>query len=147
MPDSVDIPPRDWTQGPAKWAAAVVLGAACVVGMTWSIVGRVPRPSWTPATSTAPPAATGADRPAAPATDAPASETAIPATSLAARVRVNTATQAELEMLPGIGPALAKRIIEYRQQYGPFKTINSLDAVPGIGPRTLERLRPLVTTD
>jgi len=142
--DSVDIPPRDWTQGPAKWVAAVVLGSACVAGMTWSIVGRVPRPTWTASPGTAPAAATNG---ASPAEALAGTDSATTAPSLAARVRVNSATQAELEMLPGIGPALAKRIIDHRRQNGPFKTVNALDAVPGIGPRTLERLRPLVRTD
>jgi competence protein ComEA len=60
---------------------------------------------------------------------------------------VNTATQAELESLPDIGPALARRIIEFRTSKGPFRRVDELDNVSGIGPRTLERLRPLVTTE
>jgi competence protein ComEA len=57
-------------------------------------------------------------------------------------VNVNSATAAELEALPGIGPAKAQAIIENR----PFSTVEELDRVPGIGPATLDRLRPLVTT-
>lgn len=60
-------------------------------------------------------------------------------------VDLNTATQRELETLPGIGPALAGAIIAYREANGPFTTIDELDDVPGIGPKTLESLRPLVT--
>lgn len=55
-------------------------------------------------------------------------------------VNVNTATQAQLETLPGIGPALAQEIIARR----PFATVEDLDAVPGIGEAKLEQLRQLV---
>lgn len=59
-------------------------------------------------------------------------------------VNINAATAAELELLPSIGPALAQRIIDERTRLGSFKSIEDLDKVRGIGPRTLERLRPLV---
>lgn len=57
---------------------------------------------------------------------------------------LNTATVEQLDGLPGIGPVLAKRIVEFRQQHGPFAMVEDLVEVPGIGPRTLERLRPLI---
>lgn len=57
-------------------------------------------------------------------------------------VDVNRATTAELERLPGIGPALAGRIVAHRATVGRFSTLDDLVAVPGIGPATLERLRP-----
>jgi len=63
------------------------------------------------------------------------------------KININTASAAELELLPGIGPALAGRIIEYRSGSGPFRTVDQLDDVKGIGPRTLEKLRPLVRVE
>jgi competence protein ComEA len=60
-------------------------------------------------------------------------------------VNVNTATESELEALPGIGPVLAQRIIDYRTQHGPFPTVDALDDVSGIGPATLSDLKALVT--
>jgi competence protein ComEA len=60
-------------------------------------------------------------------------------------VNLNTATQAELENLPGIGPTLAQRIIEYRTQYGFFDTIDALKNVPGIGEATFEEIKELIT--
>jgi competence protein ComEA len=59
---------------------------------------------------------------------------------------VNTASQSELETLPGIGPSKAGAIIEHRSTHGPFVSSEQLDDVPGIGPATMSNLRPLVTT-
>lgn len=58
---------------------------------------------------------------------------------------LNTATAAELEALPRVGPVLAGRIVEFRDQHGGFTAAADLDAVPGIGPALLEALLPLVT--
>lgn len=60
------------------------------------------------------------------------------------RVRVNTATQEELATLPGIGPTLAAAIIDVRTRTGPFRRVEDLQRVPGIGERTVERLRERV---
>ena len=54
---------------------------------------------------------------------------------------LNRATAAEFEALPGVGPALAARIVEWRASNGRFRTVDDLEKVPGIGPATLTRLR------
>ncbi len=60
-------------------------------------------------------------------------------------VDLNNADSAALESLPGIGEATAANIIAYRDSNGPFTSIDQLDAVSGIGEKTMEKLRPLVT--
>jgi competence protein ComEA len=59
-------------------------------------------------------------------------------------VDVNAAGVEELDGLPGIGPALAARIVEWRARNGRFRSVEALAEVPGIGPATVERLRPRV---
>lgn len=60
------------------------------------------------------------------------------------RLDLNAASAEELERLPGIGPVIARRIVEFRQTHGPFAMVDDLIEVPGIGARTLEKLRALV---
>ncbi len=59
-------------------------------------------------------------------------------------VDVNTATEKVLEKIPGIGPAMAQRIIAWRKEHGPFERVEDLLNVRGIGVKTLEKLRPFV---
>ncbi|WP_433533605.1 ComEA family DNA-binding protein [Micromonospora sp. CA-263727] len=61
------------------------------------------------------------------------------------RVNLNTATAAQLETLPGVGPVLAKRIIEHRDQHGGFRSVGDLRQVNGIGDARYEQLKDLVT--
>jgi competence protein ComEA len=56
-------------------------------------------------------------------------------------IDLNLATKAELRLIPGIGDALAQRIVDYRGRNGPFRTVEELRKVSGIGPKTLERIR------
>lgn len=59
-------------------------------------------------------------------------------------ISLSLATMEQLDSLPGLGPALAERIIQWREQHGPFRHIDDVTAVSGIGPSTLERFRHLV---
>ncbi|MDE2366797.1 MAG: helix-hairpin-helix domain-containing protein [Betaproteobacteria bacterium] len=62
-----------------------------------------------------------------------------------AAVNINTATQAELESLQGIGPAKAKAIVEYRKKNGSFKSPDDLEKVKGIGPAIMKKVRKDIT--
>jgi competence ComEA-like helix-hairpin-helix protein len=61
------------------------------------------------------------------------------------QVDVNAAGVAELERLPGVGPALAKRIVEERERRGPFSSADDLARVPGIGPKTVESVKAYIS--
>lgn len=61
-----------------------------------------------------------------------------------ANVDVNTATADQLLSLPGVGPSTAQKIVDFRQQHGPFKTVDDLLDVPSIGEKKLEKMRPFV---
>ncbi len=61
------------------------------------------------------------------------------------RININTSSADRLQELPGIGPALAERIVEYRQRHGSFGSIEELAEVPGIGAATVDKLREWVT--
>lgn len=62
------------------------------------------------------------------------------------KVNINTATAAELDALPGIGPATAQKIVDDRARNGPFSSPEDLMRVPGIGPKKFDALKDLVTT-
>lgn len=114
---SID-PARDWTRGPAKHLAALLLVVAAVIGAGLSLVdGRAAVGRWSVES-----AAKVADRGGG-------------------ALDINTATAAELELLPRIGPKLAAAIVADREARGAFKSVDDLDRVPGIGARTVERLR------
>lgn len=67
--------------------------------------------------------------------------------SISGVVNVNVADAGQLELLPGVGPAKARAILEYRKAKGPFKKVEDLLEVSGIGERALERIRPFVVLE
>jgi competence protein ComEA len=75
---------------------------------------------------------------------APAAAAGGSAVSPGGKLNLNTATAAELDALPGVGPVLAQRIVDHRDQ-GPFTSVDQLDDVPGIGPARAAELAKLVT--
>lgn len=62
-------------------------------------------------------------------------------------ININLATEIELEGLPGIGPSVAKSIVAYRTENGPFQKIEEIQKVPGVGPVTFEKIRNLITVE
>ena len=62
-----------------------------------------------------------------------------------AKVSLASATIEQLDALPGIGPVTAQKILDWRQTHGPLRSVDDLDAIPGIGPARVEQLRDLVT--
>jgi comEA protein len=76
---------------------------------------------------------------------AQSSEPAKPAASASKVVNINTAGKTELESLPGVGPSLAKKILEFRQKNGGFKAAADIMAVQGIGEKKFEQLKTYIT--
>ncbi len=64
--------------------------------------------------------------------------------SPSAPVDLNSATVEQLDALPGVGPTTAQKIVDYRNEHGPYTSVDDLDAIPGIGPSRIEQLRGLV---
>lgn len=126
--------------GPTREGDVDALNLAAKVGDGRQVIvpRRVPRAQ----------AAAGGPSAAASSTSA-GGATAPPAGGLGgappAPVNLNTATEAELGTLDGVGPATARKILAFRQERGGFASVDELDAVPGIGAKRLATLRPLVT--
>ena len=65
--------------------------------------------------------------------------------AIGALININTATAEQLDSLPGIGPSIAQAIIDYRTQHGPFKTIEALNEVKGIGDALFAKIKDMIT--
>lgn len=134
----------------ARWTAALLLAILGTLGITRALLSPKPQPlspnpgatqaahalTPTPAVTDATPSASSAD-------------TAPPTTASgpARLININTATAAELDLLPGIGPVTAGRIIEYRNEHGPFRSLDELDNITRIGPKTIADLAPYATAE
>lgn len=142
-PQASPVAPPSAIPAAAKWAAISALTLAGIAIAGWSLAN--PRPALhldrrDPPTAVAP--QDPAPKPAQPSAVAPA-----PVASAATGIGINSATQAQLELLPGVGPALAQRIIADRERNGRYTSIEQLDRVKGIGPKTIEKLRPHIRID
>ncbi len=62
-------------------------------------------------------------------------------------INLNTASSTQLQLVPGIGPATAEKILQMRKFYGAFKSVNDLMAIRGIGPKRLEKMRKYLTVN
>ncbi len=126
---------------PGERRGALVLLALCALGAGWDLWHGAPRPA-PPAEALTP--ATAVSMAVTPAVTPGPARAAAAAPTGAAPLDLNTASAMELDRLPGIGPVLAGRIIAHRAAHGSFHDPADLLAVPGVGPRLWERLRPLV---
>lgn len=156
---SADRPsPRPSPHG-ARWVAALLVSGVGLVGVGYSLATKptpAPQPvvfvpqqvaprAGTPGVA-APPRAPSASEPE------PAQATAIaepayppvPKLEAGMTLDINTATAEQLQLLPGIGPSRAAAIVEDRASKGPFRTVEDLARVSGIGPVTVENVRPYV---
>ena len=137
-------PSEDPDLGRARLFAAAVLSLLCAAGLLLTLV-RVPLPGAQPPPTRTPaaPITQPAQQPVPlPAVSQPGPSEPIPPAARLHVVDLNSASAAELLLLPGIGPTLAERIIEDRARLGPFPTVDALTRVRGIGPKTVENLRP-----
>jgi competence protein ComEA len=71
--------------------------------------------------------------------------TAVPPAKAVEKVNLNRASADELQALPGVGPVLAQRMVDWRKAHGRYRTVEELQEVKGIGKKRMEQLRPLVT--
>lgn len=111
---------------PFRFRDQILLGVACAVALLFMAVYCARTSHW------------GAD---------PIELERQPQHELDYKIELNSATWVEWSQLPGIGPVLANRIVEEREQNGPFRDIDDLDRVRGIGPKKIAAIRPFIRTE
>ena len=117
----------------ARLREVIFITALCSVALVVSACGNLPRHASSPGgASWAATGETNAHRAAA---------------LRGATVNINTASVSDLEKLPGVGKVLAERIVEHRENYGPFRRAEHLLMVRGISDRKFRELRPMLTVD
>lgn len=112
-----------------------------------SVAAEAPEAPEAPETPEAPEEPEEPETPEAPEEPAAPEETETEPDGMASRVNLNTADAAALESLPGIGPALAQRIIDYRTANGPFQTTAEIQDVRGIGAGIYEKIKDSITVE
>lgn len=143
----------------ARWVAALLISGAGLVGVGYSLATR-PTPAPQPVVfvpkqiepragtpgggASSPIRATDADEPIAEAAVVEPEYPPVPKLEAGLTIDINTASAAQLQLLPGIGPSRAAAIVEDRVSKGPFRTVEDLARVSGIGPVTVEGVRPYV---
>lgn len=142
---------RAWMAGGAIWAALLIV-LNFVAGVTTGRSGV--SPEWTDRTTELARLFDSADAAAAAVSQAYAPDPAIApgqqakaAGEAAMKIDINSATADELTQLPGIGPAKAKAIIEYRRQHGGFQTPDEMKRVKGIGDKTYASLEKFISVN
>jgi competence protein ComEA len=86
------------------------------------------------------------DQPVAAQAQATSPARAVSPAKAVSKINLNRASAEELQTLPGVGPVLAQRMVEWRKAHGRYRTVDDLQEVKGIGRKRLEQLRPLVST-
>ena len=84
---------------------------------------------------------------AVPNEEASEQNTQPPAENQPTLLNINTASTKELQTLPSIGPQMAQRIIQYREEHGDFESVDALTEVKGIGEKTLEKVKPFICVE
>jgi competence ComEA-like helix-hairpin-helix protein len=127
-----------WTLTPAERRGLEIVALLFAIGALDDL-WRASHPRFAPERGGAAGPGRGTTLRAAPAAGASPDRPA-DSTRDAARVDLNRATAPELDALPGIGPVLARRIVEHRERFGPYRRVQDLLDVPGIGPKLYAKL-------
>jgi competence protein ComEA len=128
---------------PAERRAALVVASLLLLGAARDL-WRAGHPAMAPPLEgpvAATPLQDASDEAAGPRAVSPSAARTVDSLAGAVLLDLNRADAVALDALPGVGPVLAERIVEQRRRHGPFRRLEDLRAVRGIGPRLLERIR------